>query len=681
MTGTAFAPSTLHTLSERHTQMLKRISLALTTGLLLFSPAAFAQSDPDRDDETALEEWAEDLERPLARALAFERRDVIEEMLLRPSSLSAASPAELAREASIPISHAKTIVEGVKAGNGTAPLKLAGLLKLGLPAGFAGNTTTIASASEGKLVELGMSKAEAVEFARYRRSAQRTHQHFREVRAIREARSRGASEAVDRARRFRSGSMGDRARMIADGLGLRLNGVSDPVTERARMRARLLEGTAEAGPRDAMARFRNSDGTLDWKRVTKSEVFRGAGGVAHFGFALFLKELALVMHTGDRGRMEAFVDGLMTTDFFVNYGLFAAGARAADAVYGTYVRRLTRKRFLHGVLRSHLVLAAGLAVPMLVRGQFSLDTYLVDVAALGLSATAVKVAAEGARGVFKLVRGGRGAMSLGRLAGPVGWIYTAGETAVVLLLGDYLAKTFDDYTSERDLNKRIKGAERLLNKALGRSGGGGGSDGDVAEAVADLEDAYNALRRHRATPLEARVAGFRDDLNGASRESLQDDTEMAALAARLESNPNLAAHFADRYGSVDAFLSNLRASRERQVEGLLRGSSESFDSDWEGLVRDAYVGETTSEDPTPAGGSRMALYDEETSLLLRALDGTSDAGARRHIALAIERVRLGRTLDRSVYETATGDESMPPEVRREIEAANAPGLVGAVNQP
>jgi hypothetical protein len=468
--------------------------------------------------------------------------------------------------------------------------------------------------------------------------------------------------------------------MIADGLGLRLNGVSNPEAERARLRARLLEGAAEVGPRDGMARFRNSDGTLDWKRLSKSEVFRGAGGVAHFGFALFLKELAVVMHTGDRGRMEAFVDGLLTTDFFVNYGLFAAGARAADAVYGTYVRRLTRKRFLHGVLRSNLVLAAGLAVPMLVRGQFTLDTYLVDVAALGLSATAVKLAAEGARGVYKLVRGGRSALSLGRLAGPVGWVYTAGETAVVLLLGDYLAKTFDEYMSERELTKRIKTAERLLNKALARTGGGARVDRDVAEAVADLENAYNAMRRHRATPLEARVSGFREDLNDASRESLQDDTEMTALAARIESNPNLAAHFAKRYGSVDAFLANLRESRERQVEGLLRGSSESFDADWEGLVREAYMGETTSEDPAPADGSRMALYDEETSLLLRALDGTSDAGARRHIALAIERVRLGRTLDRSVYETATHEADMPPEIRREAEAGNASGLTGAVNQ-
>ena len=74
----------------------------------------------------------------------------------------------------------------------------------------------------------------------------------------------------------------------------------------------------------------------------------------------------------------------MSTDFFVNYGLFSAGASAADVAYGGFVRRVTRKQFLSGVLRSNLEQAAGLAVPMVARGEFSLDTYLVDVAALPL---------------------------------------------------------------------------------------------------------------------------------------------------------------------------------------------------------------------------------------------------------------------------------------------------------
>ena len=76
--------------------------------------------------------------------------------------------------------------------------------------------------------------------------------------------------------------------------------------------------------------YRRADGTLRWKALASDGLLREGGALAHFTLALFLKELAVVMKTGDRSRIEEFFDGLMTTDFYKEYGLFVVGARIGD---------------------------------------------------------------------------------------------------------------------------------------------------------------------------------------------------------------------------------------------------------------------------------------------------------------------------------------------------------------
>jgi hypothetical protein len=657
-------------------------ALALLAAPAFAQPEGTAAPDDGLSHPPTLSEWGDDLDRPLARALAFDRRDVVEEILLRPGSLGAATPAELAREASIPLRHAEVIVEGVRGSGAETVRKVETLLRLGVPEGFSPSNLKLATASQAALIEAGMTEAEARSFIRYRNSAKRAHLHFREVRAIQEARTRGAELAAERAVAYREASPRERVRMIAERLGLataRSGSASSVRVERANVRARVMGSSAEYAGRDALATFRRADGTVNWGRLTTSETFRGASGLAHFGFALFLKELALVLHTGDRARMEEFVDHLMTTDFFINYGLFAAGARAADVAYGRYVRRLTRKRFLSGVMRTNLVLAAGLAVPMIARGQFDLATYVVDVAALGLSATAVKAAVEGTKGIYKLVRGGRSALNLGRLAGPVGWVYSAGETAVVLLLGDYLAARFDEYASERALEERLESAEEALNLLLKKTKSGQPvSDREMISALDELQDAYDAKRRYATRPLDASLRNFQEDLDDAGRESMRDDVEVDALEERLANSPALREHFASRHGSVEDFLERMRRSREARVEALLRDASAEHEAAFEPTLREVYEGgPRTEDDPAPAEGSRLALYDEETTLLLRALDGTTNPEARHHIAMAIERVRLARAMDRDVYESGLDDAPPAPDATppapRESE-----GMTGAV---
>lgn len=592
-------------------------------------------------------------DRPLMRALAYERRDVVAEILERPTSLSAASAVELATDIGVPKPHAEMIVAGAQGGR---PLNnLIDILKLGVPTGVTlPANLNLATATEAQLKTGGMSAAQAKEFANFRRSAKRVHTHFREVRAIAEAKAAGERMASTATREFLSASTAEKVKMLARGMGL-----SAPEAEReARLtpeerRRRAVEGTAE-GTRDAFAGHRRADGSIKWAEFARSQTFSGASGMAHFAFAMFLKELALTLHSGDRTRLEDFVNGLMSTDFFVNYGLFAAGASTADVAYGKFVRRVTRKHFLSGVLRSNIVLAAGLAVPMIARGQFSLDTYLVDVAALGLSATAVKAAVEGVSGVYRLVRGGRTAINLGRLATPVGWVYSAGEAAVVLLLSDQVATRLDRWLDDRAVRKKLQDAQKVLEDIKRRVDAGQPVDEAVlTAALTELEDAYDASRKLKARPLEDRLGRFRGELDAAGRRAHMDDTGLNALRSALDRNAALKANVIRRFGSVEAYMAHMEGERNAPLEARLRDESAAFDRDWANLVEETYVG-ANDGDPAPNPGTRLASYDEETEHLLAALDGTSDPEARRLIALAIERVRRGRAADRDVYEAGRG---------------------------
>ena len=641
---------------------LRTLPWALFLGACLASPAL---AQPIVGD--ALEEWAEDLDRPLARALAYERRDVVAEMLSQPSSLRAADAALLAREIGIPLADARTLVEAARA-RGTLGSAVADLIAVKVPQGLNLSQAQLMRGSVSELVSAGLSEAQARELARFRGSARRASLHFREVRAIAEARATGAAGA--RAAGAEVATLKTRVESLARSLGLQAEPASASASkaELARLRAEVASLRTQAG--DRLGEFRRVDGSLDWNRLGKSEAMRGAGGVAHFAFALFLKELALVLRTGDRARLETFVDGLLTTDFFVNYGLFAVGARTADVAYGRYVRRLTRKRFVNGVLRSNLVLAAGLAVPMAVRGEFELDTYVVDVAALGLSATAVKSGVEGTKGVYRLVSGGRTALRvsrLGRLATPAGWVYTAGETAVVLLLGDHLANRFDAALTERELRARIKGAEGQLGALLGRLERNESIlPAELERVVGGIERAYDDLRRLRLMPLDARIRAFRRELTKAGEKILEGEVAVSALEDRLAAHPVLAERLRERFGSTEAYLERVRRARSAGAEERVRAAAEGFEAEFEGGLERAYRGEGGGAAPAPR--SRLASYDDETSLLLAALDRTQDPEARRHIVLAIERVRLGRAMDHDVLGASKPAPATPP----------SEGLVGAL---
>jgi hypothetical protein len=137
-------------------------------------------------------------------------------------------------------------------------------------------------------------------------------------------------------------------------------------------------------------RYRRADGTLEWKRVTADKALQHGAGVAHFALALFLKEMAVVIKTGDKTRIEEFFQGLATTDFFVTYGLFSADAHIGSLAYSKYLEKYIKPRFVSGILRTNLVLATGMALRELDRGTFNGKAFAINLTGLELSSAAVK---------------------------------------------------------------------------------------------------------------------------------------------------------------------------------------------------------------------------------------------------------------------------------------------------
>ena len=138
------------------------------------------------------------------------------------------------------------------------------------------------------------------------------------------------------------------------------------IRDRAEVKDLVRRYRAEQAAEEAkLGRYRRADGTLRWKQVVRERALHEGAGLARFTLALFLKELAVVVKTGDSLRIEEFFEGIATTDFFVHYGLFAAGARAGELAYARYLQKVVKPGFVSGILKSQISLAAGLALCLL----------------------------------------------------------------------------------------------------------------------------------------------------------------------------------------------------------------------------------------------------------------------------------------------------------------------------
>ena len=349
-----------------------------------------------------------------------------------------------------------------------------------------------------------------------------------------------------------------------------------------------------------LAEYRRADGTLRWKPLLRDGALHEGGRAAHFAMALFLKELANVASTGDRARIEELFDGLASTDFFVEYGLFSLGARAGEVAWSRYLERYVRPRFVSGVLKTNLVLATGLALPALVRGRFEGKAFAISLASLGLSSTTVRVAVAGIAWVKDLAsvsrattaaRVGAGASRLARAGG---WFYTAAELAVVLYLSEAIEERVHAHLD------RSSAREGLANAGLAFVGALGdpiATPESVREASEAYHDAWTDYRDFLYRPLHEDEALYAQRLEKlARRAKLLEDERDAALERALD-HPALRGSLERRYGSLEGWARQRAAEDERKLGEELDVASKSFQAARERHLAEIYDGKRRGRDP------------------------------------------------------------------------------------
>ncbi|RMG12845.1 MAG: Glu/Leu/Phe/Val dehydrogenase [Planctomycetota bacterium] len=406
----------------------------------------------------------------------------------------------------------------------------------------------------------------------------------------------------------------------------------------AREHRRRAEGSRDLERAIArLAPFRRPDGTVRWPEAVRRGVVGEAAGALQFGLALFLKELAVVASTGDRARIEEFFDAVATTDFFRDYGLFVAGARVAEIGYARYLQRFVKKRFVSGLLKTYLVLGAGLALPALVEGRLSGKAFVISLTSLGLSVGAVRAGVSTLRWVLPIERAqsagllGRWGAASGRLLRLGGWFYTVGELAVVLTISESLESWAHDAFDEAAARDALADAGlALLARISARPE-------EAEAALQDYAGAWQDYRDFLARPLFVAKEDYARRLEKLARRAKLASDKRRRVPAALAKNPWLRERVLARHGSIEAYVNSLLARDEAELSAELARATESHRAALErGLAR-LYEG-PRREGPLLAGARDLPW--------LLGGGGVGDPldpwGARRDLL-----ARFGRRLARS----------------------------------
>ena len=345
-----------------------------------------------------------------------------------------------------------------------------------------------------------------------------------------------------------------------------------------RGRVANLERTARGQP-DPYAKYRRPDGTLKWADMTRAGVMREGLGTAHFALALFLKEVAIVAATGDRARIEEFFDGLMTTDFYKQYGLFVAGARIGEVAYTKYLQRYVKPQFLNGMLKTNLVLAAGIALPMIVEGRFSGKAFIITLSSLGLSTAAVRAGMRSIKWVMDLGKArstgtlARFGLRAGRLSNIVGWFYTAAELAVILYVAEKIEHRVNealDLAAQRDA---LADAAREYVNAINDPSA---TEDSVREATQKYHESWIQYRNHLYKPLEFDEMVLAERLKKLARQAKIKADERKAAMERIERFPALRDNVVGRFGSIEKYVDHLLSKDEGEIDEELAKYAESY---------------------------------------------------------------------------------------------------------
>jgi hypothetical protein len=302
-----------------------------------------------------------------------------------------------------------------------------------------------------------------------------------------------------------------------------------------------------------LAPFRRLDGTLRWSEVLARQVLQRTGEQPHFTLGLFLRELAQVVRSGSSERIEEFFHGLSRTDFFLQYGMFSLGS--TEVAYSRYLERFVKPRFVHELLRTNVVLAAGVALPSIAAGTFQGEAFGINLTSLGLSSPATSRGlaalswvqkANGLRAVKLVSHLSR----LSKLSTLGGWVYTTAEILVVVYVTEQLQPRIRADLERKAAEDELTEAVLGFYEALGRR--------PTAERVRELGEAFHAAwTRYRDflyAPMLAEEQRLNERLEALARRLKLISDERSALLDELPGYPALARHAESRSGSLADYV-------------------------------------------------------------------------------------------------------------------------------
>jgi len=375
---------------------------------------------------------------------------------------------------------------------------------------------------------------------------------------------------------------------------------------------------------DPFVYARRRNGSIDWKAATRNI----GGGMAHFTLALFLKELAVAIQSGDRQVLEEFFDGLMTTDFYLNYGLFSAGAWGGNLFYSKlmerHLTRFVRPKFIRSIVQSNVVLAAGMALPQLLMGHWDGKAFAIDLAGLGLSSIAVKSGLEGLSWALKLDRFSAGAKiasrigRAGRLSNVAGWLYSTVELAVVLYYGDRISGAINEALAKREAEKALKTALARFRAAATDPLTSRSSAETAARA---LNEAYADYRNYLYGPLKAEEVKLMARLEKATQKIKQHADGLARYEELAGSDP-------ERFGVLRRSAEAMRRKHESADKAEIARIFASYDAARVKLLDKIYRSEAGATGVSSSELDAWAFRGGESGALGDPLGTRNDLFAR-----------------------------------------------------
>ena len=411
----------------------------------------------------------------------------------------------------------------------------------------------------------------------------------------------------------------------------------------------------------------------DWNLVAQNTILSQAGGevsgMVQSTLAEFLQRMAKIAVTGDKGQIEEFVDERMTPDFYKHYGLSWIGAKSSEIAHAHYLEPYVKTRSVNAMLKTSLVMATGMALPMIVEGNFKGKTFAISAASLGLSTAAVKTGVKGLKWVKNLNKAkkagtlGRVGVRAGRLSRISGWYYVVAEQAVILYVEESL-KAYFDFDEER---KNLAITVRKLFDAI--------SNPDATEetlemAVEAYHDGWTHYRNFLYRPLEREEAMFvkRLEKDARSAKLLADNEENIK---RIESHPALLQNILKRYGSLEKYNEHLLREDKKKINKRVSNLFRDYNEKREKLLQEVYVDNrrksTLLSDPRRSrldlaalekavknvSRNRIQTYDDESEILA-ALESRLRASGREDSAKILARklkiVRSLKQADRNLIQ-------------------------------